>query len=99
SPPRPGGVRLLGPPTVHPLSSPTASGINTAGDIVGEMNGAAFLYHDGSFVDLNTVVDHNEEGWPRIVMASGINDAGQIVGRAYFGDRPGTRAFLLTPVR
>ena len=76
----------------------TAFRINTAGDVVGEMNGLGFLYHDGAFTDLNTVVDHNEDGWPRIVSATGINDAGQIVGRAYFGDRPGTRAFLLTPV-
>ena len=48
-------------------------------------------------VDLNDAIDH-ENFWPRIHTATGINDHGQIVGTAYFGDRPGVRAFLLTPV-
>src|SRR5262249_26063151 len=85
-----GVLRDLGTPVVDEFSYSIANGINTAGDIVGEMNGTAFLYHDGSVVDVNTLVDHNDDGWPRIVVANGINDAGQIVGRAYFGDRPGT---------
>ena len=48
--------------------------------------------------DLNALVAHDENDlWPRIHTASGINDLGQIVGTAYFGDRPGLHAFLMTP--
>jgi hypothetical protein len=43
--------------------------------------------------DLNDAIDHDENGWPRIHTATGINDRGQIVGNAYFGDRPGLHAF------
>jgi probable HAF family extracellular repeat protein len=74
-----------------------AFAINTSGDIVGESSGVAFLYHDGTMEDLNDAIDHDENGWPRIHTATGINDRGQIVGNAYFGDRPGLHAFLLTP--
>jgi hypothetical protein len=49
-------------------------------------------------VDLDDAIDHDENGWTRIHTATGINDRGQIVGNAYFGDRPGLRPFLLTPV-
>jgi len=73
-------------------------GINTAGDIVGESSGTGFLYHAGTMVDLNDAIDHDEIGWPRIHVATGINDRGQIIGNAYFGDRPGLHAFLMTPV-
>jgi probable HAF family extracellular repeat protein len=74
-----------------------AFAINTPGDIVGESSGAAFLYHAGTMEDLNAAIDHDENGWPRIHTATGINDRGQIVGNAYFGDRPGLHAFQLTP--
>jgi probable HAF family extracellular repeat protein len=48
--------------------------------------------------NLNDLVDKNETGtWPIIHAATGINDRGQIVGTAYFGDRPGLHAFLMTP--
>ena len=48
--------------------------------------------------NLNDAIDHDENGWPRIHTATGINDRGQIVGNAYFGDRPGLHAFRMTPV-
>ncbi len=76
-----------------------AFAINTAGDIVGESSGHAFLHHAGTMQDLNAAVDHDENGWPRLQIATGINDRGQIVGNAYVGDRPGLRPFLLTPVQ
>jgi len=75
-----------------------AFAINTAGDIVGESSGGAFLYHDGVMLNLNDMIAHGEDGWPRFHAATGINDRGQIVGQAYFGDRPGLHACLLTPV-
>ena len=63
-----------------------------------ESDGAGFLYDGGAMQDLNALVAHDENDlWPRIHTASGINDLGQIVGTAYFGDRPGLHAFLMTP--
>ncbi len=97
-----GGMRDLGV-LAGPAGFPSdaqysvAYAINTSGDIVGESSGVAFLYHDGTMKDLNDAIDHDENGWPRIRTATGINDRGQIVGNAYFGDRPGLHAFLLTP--
>jgi probable HAF family extracellular repeat protein len=75
-----------------------AFAINRAGDIVGESSSVAFLYRNGTMENLNDGIDHDENGWPRIRYATGINDRGQIVGSAAFGDRPGLHAFLMTPV-
>jgi len=48
---------------------------------------------------LDVVLGHPQLAtWPRIHVATGINDRGQIIGNAYFGDRPGLHAFLMTPV-
>jgi probable HAF family extracellular repeat protein len=89
---------LAGPEGFPGWEYSLALAINTAGDVVGESTGAAFLYHDGAMVNLNDRIAHDEGGWPRFHAATGINDRGQIVGQAYFGDRPGLRACLLTPV-
>jgi probable HAF family extracellular repeat protein len=98
-----GAMRDLGVLPGAPDSPPgwgysVAFAINTAGDIVGESSGVGFLHHDGAMQDLNDAIDHDENGWPRIHTATGINDRGQIVGNAYFGDRPGLHAFRMTPV-
>jgi probable HAF family extracellular repeat protein len=74
-----------------------ARAINSLGQIVGASNTStggtdAFIYLKGSMIDLNKqIFDSN---W-QLDSATGINDAGQIVGT---GRRLGlTRAFLLTP--
>jgi probable HAF family extracellular repeat protein len=65
-----------------------ANGINNAGMVVGmsDIGGSAgfdyhaFLYRDGGMVDLNTLIDP-ASGW-RLVSATDINDAQQILGQA-----------------
>ena len=80
-----------------------ALGMNNRGQIVGQSSsilgkyhGHAFLYSDGEIQDLNSLITPNS-GWI-LREATGVNDAGQIVG---FGAFNGSffRAFLLTPVR
>jgi probable HAF family extracellular repeat protein len=77
-------------------SSPSqARGINNLGQIVGTAGSYAFLYRDGSSVDLNTLVD-----LPRgstLVAADAINDSGVIAGTMVVGgyDR---HAVILTPL-
>ncbi len=79
-----------------------AYGINAAGFVVGSSDTVddsvdAFLYSNGSMVDLNTLIDASQ-GW-HLEFATAINDAGQIVG---YGTGPATgdnvHAFLLTPL-
>lgn len=74
-----------------------AWGINTAGDIVGESDGSAFLYRDGVMIDLNAALGG---ALGNIATAMAINDRGQIVGQAWFfdGSACGPHAFLLTPI-
>ncbi len=56
-----------------------ASSINNSGQVVGNSNGLAFLYDAAhGMVDLNTLIDPLS-GW-QLQAATGINDAGQIVG-------------------
>jgi probable HAF family extracellular repeat protein len=71
-----------------------AYAINKAGDVVGTSGGRAFLYHAGVMIDLNQfsplVGPHDV-----LAAATGINDAGQIVGYATIGGT--TEAFVLKP--
>lgn len=53
----------------------------------------AFIHTGGETVDLNTLI-HSASGWT-LTVASGINDAGQIVGTGTRNAQ--SRAFLLTP--
>jgi probable HAF family extracellular repeat protein len=77
-----------------------ATSINASGDVVGfnsDFNGHdhAFIYRDGTMVDLNTMIDP-ATGWT-LQFANCINDSGQIVGEGV--DASGhTAAFLLTPI-
>lgn len=76
----------------------TAYSINGNGDVVGSATDAsgnhkAFLYSDGTMVDLNQLVPAGS-GWI-LQLATSINDAGQIVGYGIHNGRSG--AFLLTP--
>jgi probable HAF family extracellular repeat protein len=86
--------------TLHPdgtelgyTSYTIANGINAAGDIVGESDGAAFLYRNGVMVDLNSLLPPDS---PHVGLATGINDHGQIVGLVWTS--PCGHAALLTPV-
>jgi len=76
--------------------------INNLGQVVGystltpldlEYEQHAFLYTDGRMLDLNTLIDP-DSGWI-LLEATGINDAGQIVGNGLFDGQ--YHAFLLTP--
>jgi len=74
-----------------------AYGINNSGEVVGQANTSngnqAFLYSDGSIVNLNTLID-SSLGW-NLLGARAINDSGQIVGYGIRNNR--NEAFLLTP--
>jgi probable HAF family extracellular repeat protein len=83
------------------FSSSQAESINSIGVIVGEgyftnYGGAshAFLYVNGSWADLNNLIPQNS-GW-LLRWASGINEAGQIVGTVTFDGED--TAYRLTPV-
>lgn len=76
----------------------SAADVNNRGEIVGWSLDAggqrrAFLYANGTMVDLNTLLEA-ESGWV-LLSATAINDAGQITGEGQFGGD--VRAFLLTP--
>jgi probable HAF family extracellular repeat protein len=99
-----GGMVSLGHLTHGTNSFSTA--INTSGQVVGagdigvaDGNGDliydAFLYTGGTMYDLNTLT-LNVKGW-RIIYAAGINDSGQIVGRA-LNAKGQTHAVLLQPI-
>jgi probable HAF family extracellular repeat protein len=57
------------------------------------LNYHAFVISAGKMVDLNTLIPA-KSGWV-LQTATGINDAGQIVGYGTFKKQ--TRGFLLTP--
>jgi probable HAF family extracellular repeat protein len=78
----------------------TARCINNFGQIVGNSHTAsnvthAMLFENGMITDLNSLIDPNS-GWI-LELATGINDAGQIIGTGKFKGKHS--AFLLTPVR
>ena len=72
-------------------TSTTASGINDAGQIVGNVdNDRAFIYFDGSFTKLVAPGAFLDQ-----TAAWGINDAGQIVG-SFLDSTPHRHGFLDT---
>jgi probable HAF family extracellular repeat protein len=76
-----------------------ALAVNANGDVVGSsattgLRGHAFLYSNGQMTDLNALIPANT-GW-ELQTATGINDAGQIVGMGDYTWR--IAAYLLTPV-
>ena len=80
-----------GTTTIHlpvPSLQNLATDVNDAGQVVGNMNGRAYLYEGGVVKDLNTLV---APGMPVIAGATAINNAGQIMASG------SGRAFLLTP--
>ncbi len=94
-----GGVTDLGVP--FGFASSTANAINDQGVAVGSATVGsyrgithAFIAQNGSNIDLNRLVPGNSGSWV-LISASGINDAGIIVGS---GTTNGVHhAFLLTP--
>jgi probable HAF family extracellular repeat protein len=92
------GMRDLG--TLPRDAASEALAINVFGIIVGRSGAAdwsasrATVWHNGVAIDLNARV--REPGWT-LTRATGINDAGQIVGVGLHNGQ--TRAFLLTPQR
>ena len=93
---RNGSIEDLG--TLGGEESPsTALDINSLGQVVGtsEDDGKirAFLREKGKMIDLNKLVPANS-GW-KLLVASRINDKGEILGRGYF--RGSIHAFLLEP--
>ena len=92
-----GALTDIGNPGDSKWSS--ARAINDNGHVVGVMsdggeNPRAFLYADGTMVDLNTLLPPNS-GWV-LTEAIGINDNNHIIGFGTFNGNP--RAFLLSPV-
>jgi probable HAF family extracellular repeat protein len=78
--------------------NPCCKTINDKREIVGSMfdaafNSRAFLWKDGSSVDLNSLVI-NSPGWV-LQSAAGINASGQITGQGTIGGE--VHAFLATP--
>ena len=93
--------------TIHDLGTLSdgfdseAYGINDFDQVVGTAynrggNEFAWVWHNGSMIDLNTVVDLDDD-WSYLQWAEAINNAGQIAGTGITknGD---SHAFLLTPV-
>ncbi len=82
-----------------PDDESSAEGINDQGLVVGLSSGPvfdrAFLYDGIAMTELTTLLDSTGTGW-QLTDASGINNAGQIVGT---GVNPAGRvhAYLLTP--
>lgn len=78
-------------------TSSTAYDINIFGDVVGTMDGRAFLFTDGKLIDLNTLIDPKAD----LLLTSGIaiNDHEQILAKSC--DRAGVFCYntmLLNPV-
>lgn len=87
-----------------PKQSLQAKALNDAGVVVGTSTVVApgsprkphaFVWQDGTMVDLNRLIDGDHDGWV-LNKAVDINNLGQIVGQGTHNGVP--RAFLATPV-
>lgn len=78
--------------SLGPVGS-SAYSINDDGEVVGNANGHAVIFNGSTATDLNTLIPPNS-GWV-LTDATGINNAGQIVGTGTFNGY--THAYLLTP--
>lgn len=72
-----------------------AEDINDSGQIVGWSSNGAYIYEDGVVANLNTLIPAGSG--VSISVATGINNAGQIVGYGLFAGR--FHGLLLTPVQ
>jgi uncharacterized membrane protein len=72
-----------------------ANALNNADTVVGTSDFRAFIWTAGTMTDLNTLTAIHNPDW-KLEVATGINDAGWIVGTGTYQGWP--RAFLLKPV-
>ena len=80
--------------TLYPTDSNSyAKGINNKGGIIGTSGNYPFVYHNGTMLNLRSMIDPNS-GW-QLQYASAINDNGQIAGYGLYNGV--TTGFLLTP--
>jgi probable HAF family extracellular repeat protein len=93
------GVIDLGVPS--DFTSSSANALNNAGVVVGAASAGgyravshAFVAQNGSITDLNRLIPGNSGPWV-LQTATGVNDAGEIVGTGTYNGTE--RAFLLTP--
>jgi probable HAF family extracellular repeat protein len=75
-----------------------AEAVNNLGQVVGDSGGRAFVtdLYGGPMLDLNTLIPP-DSGWVRLFTATGINDAGQIIGTGVLPGYENDHAYLLTP--
>jgi probable HAF family extracellular repeat protein len=94
---RNGSVEDLG--ALHDADSPsTALDINSLGQVVGSSGDdrpRAFLWEKGTMVNLNKLIAP-DSGW-MLLVASRINENGEIIGRGYFHHT--IHAFMLEPLQ
>ena len=95
-----GVITDLGVPS--DFTSSSANALNLNGVVVGVASAGsyrgvshAFVAQNGSITDLNRLIPGNSGPWV-LQTATGVNDAGEIVGTATFNGTE-ERAFLLTP--
>ncbi|MDQ3381503.1 MAG: hypothetical protein M3546_14505 [Actinomycetota bacterium] len=84
------GIMLDITPTA---TNATAYGVNNLGEVVGVIDGQAFLYRDGQLSFLTQLVP--EASGVTMLRALDINDAGQIIGEGVVNGQHGV--FLLSP--
>jgi len=84
-------------PDLPIFSDAVATGINTAGTIVGFKGGDAFIWENGVGTDLNTLIP--SDAGVVLSAANGINDKGQIAATGSPKSNPNriTVGVLLTP--
>jgi probable HAF family extracellular repeat protein len=95
-----GVITDLGVPS--DFTSSSANALNLNGAVVGAASAGsyrgvshAFVAQNGSITDLNRLIPGNSGPWV-LQTATGVNDAGEIVGTATYNGTE-ERAFLLTP--
>jgi RHS repeat-associated protein len=86
------GMQNLG--SLYTGGQSEAYGVNDFGQVIGWADGDVVLWANGTLIDLSMLPEVQASGW-WLVKATGINNAGQIVGTGWLnGDQ---RTFLLSP--
>jgi len=90
-----GVMRDLGIPDRGGCFDTNPNAINNSGWVVGESSWGGFLWRDGEWVTLRSLVQSDD--WRCLTYVNDINDAGPIVGRGFILDGITRHAFLMTP--